>query len=88
VKERNIMATQMMERKRLKPGYGEFEAKERDKIVRKTQRAIKHVLTERYYAWEEASSLAVKDPEIDLSGNGPLYTPAPTLEVGLCFSCT
>ncbi|KAF8539275.1 mitochondrial 39-S ribosomal protein L47 (MRP-L47)-domain-containing protein [Trichophaea hybrida] len=80
VRERNIMATQKMERKRLKPGYGDYEAGERDKTVRRTQRAIKHVLTERFYAWEEASNLAVKDPEIDLSGNGPLYTPMAVLE--------
>lgn len=43
--------------------------------VRKTQSGIKHVLTERYYAWEDAQHLAQMDPEIDLSGNGPLYVP-------------
>ncbi|KAA8901700.1 mitochondrial 39-S ribosomal protein L47 (MRP-L47)-domain-containing protein [Sphaerosporella brunnea] len=72
VKERNIIATQMAERKRLNPGYGEHEAQEREKVVLRTQRSIKHVLTERYYAWEEAKKLAEKDPEINLSGEGPL----------------
>ena len=39
-------------------------------------RRIKHVLTERQYAWEDAVKLAKTDPEIDLSGKGPLYQPA------------
>jgi large subunit ribosomal protein L47 len=83
VKERNILATQAAERKRLNPGYGEAEAEERERVVRRTQRGIKHVLTERYYTWEEARQLAEKDPEIDLSGNGPAYTPASSLEVSV-----
>lgn len=44
--------------------------------VRRTQRAIKQVLTERYYSWEDARKLAVNDPEVDLSGEGPAYTPS------------
>lgn len=43
--------------------------------MRWTQRAIKQVLTERYYSWREADILAKSDPEIDLSGEGPVYTP-------------
>jgi large subunit ribosomal protein L47 len=43
--------------------------------VRWTQRAIKQVLSERYYSWREAEIIAQQDPEIDLSGAGPLYTP-------------
>lgn len=42
--------------------------------MRRTQRAIKQVLTERYYSWQEAEKLAREDPEIDFSGNVPLYT--------------
>jgi large subunit ribosomal protein L47 len=38
-------------------------------------KAIKHVLTERYYAWEDAVKLAEKDPEVNLSGDGPTFTP-------------
>ena len=34
--------------------------------VLQTQRAIKHALTERYYAFEEARRVAVADPEVDL----------------------
>lgn len=44
--------------------------------VRKTQAAIKHALTERFYAWEDAWKLADQDPEVDLSGVGPAYTPS------------
>ncbi|KAF3904304.1 hypothetical protein ABW21_db0208566 [Orbilia brochopaga] len=76
-KERNIMATQQLERERMKPGYGESEAYARDRLVRITQRAIKHALTERYYAWQEALKVADSDPEIDLSGRGPAYNPKP-----------
>lgn len=75
VKERNIIATQQKERERLDPGYGEYEANEREEQVIGTQKAIRHVLTERYYAWSEARELAENDPEVDLSGNGPAYTP-------------
>ncbi|TAQ91235.1 hypothetical protein B7494_g415 [Chlorociboria aeruginascens] len=75
-KERNIIATEAFERKRLEAGYGEAESKARDLAVRRTQRGIKQVLTERYYSWSDAEALAQKDPEIDLSGDGPLYTPS------------
>ncbi len=32
--------------------------------IRFTQRAIKHVLTERHYAWEDAREVAQGDPEV------------------------
>ncbi|KAI9843102.1 MAG: 54S ribosomal protein L4 mitochondrial [Thelocarpon superellum] len=75
VKERNRLATEAFERQRVQAGYGDYEAKRRDTTVRRTQRAIKHVLTERYYAWDEARRAARSDPEIDLSGQGPAYRP-------------
>lgn len=76
VKERNVLATQRVERTRVEAGYGDFEAGKRTAHVRRTQRAIKQVLTERYYAWEDARRLAVNDPEIDLSGErSPAYEP-------------
>jgi len=43
-------------------------------------RAIKHTLTERFYAWEDAVELAKDDPEVDLSGQGPAFTPKEYLE--------
>ncbi|KAJ9635952.1 54S ribosomal protein L4 mitochondrial [Coniosporium apollinis] len=76
VKERNRIKTQTYELLRLEAGYGEYEAEERDKTIRDTQRAIKAVLTERWYAWEDARRLAVDDPEVNLDPNeGPAYTP-------------
>lgn len=45
--------------------------------VRKTQNAIKHALTERFYAWEDAVQLAKEDPEIEFTEDGGvMYTPA------------
>lgn len=43
--------------------------------VRKTQNGIKHVLTERFYAWEDAVKLAEKDPEIVFTEKGVEYRP-------------
>lgn len=43
-------------------------------------RGIKHVLTERQYAWEDAVKLAETDPEVNLSGEGPAFTPSQYLE--------
>ncbi|KAI6244717.1 54S ribosomal protein L4, mitochondrial [Erysiphe necator] len=74
-KENNRIATASYERRRIKAGYGDAESQERDKAVRRTQRAIKQVLTERWYSWTEARNLAENDPEVDLSGSGPAYRP-------------
>ena len=65
-KERNVLSTQNYERNRLKAGYGEAEIMDRDRAVRMTQRAIKHALTERYYAFEDARRIAAADEEVDL----------------------
>lgn len=66
VKERNRISTSNRERERLKAGYGEAELQDRDKVVRATQHAIKHVLRERWYAWEDARQIwvASKAPEV------------------------
>lgn len=69
VKERNRIATAELERKRLagKDGmYGEFEAGERYRVVQRTMKAVRHVLTERWYAWENARTAAMADGEVDL----------------------
>ncbi|EMC93313.1 hypothetical protein BAUCODRAFT_37001 [Baudoinia panamericana UAMH 10762] len=71
-KERNKIATLEMERKRLAGNgqmYGDVEAGTRDKQVRVTMRNIKVVLTERWYAWENARQAAMEDPEVDLSAD-------------------
>lgn len=41
--------------------------------MRKTQNAIKHVLTERYYAWEDAVELAKSDPTLEFTEKGVKY---------------
>ena len=33
------------------------------------------MLTERYYAWQEAKELAKLDPQVNLTGHGPAYDP-------------
>ena len=48
--------------------------------MRRTQRAIKQVLTERYYSWQDAEVIAKNDPEVDLSGEGPTYNPTDFVE--------
>lgn len=48
--------------------------------VKLTMRAIRHVLTERFYTWEDAVELAKTDPEINLAGTGSAYTPGAFLE--------
>ena len=45
-----------------------------------TQRAIKQVLTERYYSWRDAEDIAKTDPEVNLQGDGPVYTPSEFME--------
>ena len=36
-------------------------------------KAVQDALIERQSAWEDAYKLASNDPQIDLSGNGPVY---------------
>ncbi|OHW96799.1 50s ribosomal protein l4 [Colletotrichum incanum] len=75
LKERNRISTTSRERERRRLGFGAYEANERDETVVTTMKAIKHVLTERFYVWEDARRLAEEDPEVDLSGEGEAYTP-------------
>ncbi|KAJ4986776.1 50s ribosomal protein l4 [Stagonosporopsis vannaccii] len=78
VKERNRLATEKLERARLKALYGDHEAKDRDEVVQKTMKAILDTLAERTQAYQEAYALASQDPSIDLSKtDGPQYTQLP-----------
>ena len=45
--------------------------------IRRTQKAIKTALTERWYAWEDARVVAERDPEVDLHTDleSPAYKP-------------
>jgi len=69
LRERNRLATEAHSRSRIRPGYGALEAQERDRVVRSTMKAIKQALTERWYGWEDAYSLAQQDPEIEFALN-------------------
>jgi large subunit ribosomal protein L47 len=80
VKERNRLATEKLERKRLRAGYGDMENKERDEIVQKTMKSIVDVLVERNNAYQEAYKLASQDPEIDLSRTEHQYQPPSSYE--------
>jgi large subunit ribosomal protein L47 len=78
VKDRNRLATEKLERKRLGAGYGDQENKERDETVQKTMKAIIDTLAERQQAYQEAYELARRDPSIDLTRtDGPQYTQLP-----------
>ncbi|KAI2621362.1 mitochondrial 39-S ribosomal protein L47 (MRP-L47)-domain-containing protein [Xylaria nigripes] len=74
VKEQNRLSTLRKERSRLKFPQGADEEADRLQEVRKTMKAIKHALTERWYLWEDARKLAETDPEIDLSNTKRPYT--------------
>ncbi|KAJ4149462.1 54S ribosomal protein L4 mitochondrial [Fusarium falciforme] len=76
-RERNMLATSRAELLRSKLGFGERELDTRDEEVMKTQRAIKHALTERFYTWQDAVEVAANDPEINLKGaKGKVYNPS------------
>jgi large subunit ribosomal protein L47 len=76
-KERNRIASETYERDRSGAGMGTLEADERDGEVKMTMLHIKHALTERWYAWEEARKQSVHDPSIAWTGDGGVvYTPA------------
>lgn len=49
-----------------KVGFGDSEAAGRMKEVRRTMFQIRGVLTERWYAWEDARKLAITRAEPDI----------------------
>lgn len=58
-------------------GFWDWSANLHALQVMKTQRAIKHALTERMYTWQDAIQVAMSDPEINLEGGeGQVYTPS------------
>lgn len=78
VKERNRLATEKLERSRVRALWGDHESKDRDQAVQKTMKAILDTLAERTQAYEEAVALASQDPTIDLSRtSGPQYEQLP-----------
>ncbi|KAF1960575.1 MRP-L47-domain-containing protein [Byssothecium circinans] len=79
VKERNRLATEKLERKRLNAGFGDAENEARDKVVQETMKAIIDTLVERNTAYHEAYQLAQSDPTIDLTRSEHQYQ-EPTYE--------
>ncbi|KAL9135452.1 MAG: hypothetical protein Q9175_003363 [Cornicularia normoerica] len=77
-KERNRLATESKERRRMQISVRSFGARSRDRTIRHTQAKIKYALTERWYAWEEAWKLAENDPEVNLKADldTPAYQPS------------
>ncbi|CAG7921653.1 unnamed protein product [Penicillium olsonii] len=57
VRERNRIMTSDLERTRVRAGYGDYESQERDKVIKSTMKNMKHVLRERWYAYEDATRL-------------------------------
>ena len=47
--------------------------------VRRTQKAIKLALTERWYSWEDAWKVAQDDPEVDLTADPGTAAYKPTM---------
>lgn len=80
VKEQNRIATARKEKSRMKLKSGEEEMDDRMAEVKKTMKAIKHALTERFYLWEDARQLAETDPEINLNDYKHPYTPSSYME--------
>ncbi|ODQ51597.1 MRP-L47-domain-containing protein, partial [Saitoella complicata NRRL Y-17804] len=64
LKELNIMATQMAERRRLMVAHQVSAHKERRNAVRKTMQGIKFTLSERVIAYEHARELAIAEGTI------------------------
>ncbi|SMR53238.1 unnamed protein product [Zymoseptoria tritici ST99CH_1E4] len=69
IKERNRCLTGDFERERCGNMYGLYESQTRVKEVKKTMRAIRAVLIERWYAWENARVEAMNDPEVNLAAD-------------------
>ncbi|KAI0396367.1 mitochondrial 39-S ribosomal protein L47 (MRP-L47)-domain-containing protein [Xylariaceae sp. FL0594] len=79
-KEQNRIATARKVRARLRLMEGGHEENMRQGEVRKTMKAIRHTLTERWYVWEDARKLAENDPEIDLNNTESPFTPSAHFE--------
>lgn len=74
--ERNRISTEERERVRVDAGYGEAEAQARAEEIGLTMRAIKHTLTERWYAWQNARVQAKLHTNIKVEAN-PRFQPRP-----------
>lgn len=83
MKERNRIATEVIEMERLRATYGADAVEERDVAVQKTMKAILDTLVERNMAYKDALQLARHDPTIDLSRTENQFQ-EPTYEAEVC----
>ncbi|XDG09132.1 hypothetical protein ABKA04_008747 [Annulohypoxylon sp. FPYF3050] len=74
-KERNRILTAARVWRRFKFS-GDYVLDDRLREVKFTMKRIRHVLTERFYLWEDARALAVSDPEINLADTRRPYNPS------------
>ncbi|KAG8886243.1 54S ribosomal protein L4 mitochondrial [Tulasnella sp. 331] len=70
LRERNLLATQMAEFRRLDISVDLSNSKDKDRRVRKTMSGIKHILNERRLAYDQAKALWEKE-------NGQAILPTP-----------
>ncbi|EME44021.1 hypothetical protein DOTSEDRAFT_53247 [Dothistroma septosporum NZE10] len=79
LKEVNRLNSYAAERERIGNMYGLHESNVRKTEIRKTMKAIKHTLTERWYTWDSARVEAMNDDEInmyaDLDNGEAAYLP-------------
>lgn len=79
LKEINRLNSYAAERERIGNMYGLYESNVRKTAIRNTMKAIKHTLTERWYAWDNARVEAMNDDEInmyaDLDNGEPAFLP-------------
>ncbi|KAK4499644.1 hypothetical protein PRZ48_010162 [Zasmidium cellare] len=90
IKEMNRIKTFAAERERIGNMYGAHESEKRIVEVKNTMKAIKHTLTERWYAWDNARNAAMEDDEInmyaDLDNGEAAYIPKAEEEQNLAES--
>ncbi|PVH98948.1 MRP-L47-domain-containing protein [Periconia macrospinosa] len=73
VKERNRIATEMLEMKRLNADYQMPMVEGRDEVVQQTMKAIIDTLVERNIAYKDALKIAHQDPTVEFSRTGVRY---------------
>jgi len=73
VKERNRIATEMLEMKRLDADYQSPMVEGRDEVVQQTMKAIIDTLVERNIAYKDALKIAHQDPTVEFSRTGVRY---------------
>ncbi|TVY86457.1 54S ribosomal protein L4, mitochondrial, partial [Lachnellula willkommii] len=80
-KERNRIATESHERRRLEAGYGDFESEARDRVVSESYYERDQAGPDRALLFLEGGRRGcTAGPEVNLSGDGPAYVPVDFIE--------